>query len=89
MRRSLSRRQAYLPDFCAATTVFVVVIVAALVAIVLSLAAYDGPGDFLYELSKTSAMFVKLWLALLCRRARSCVCCVTGSKAAAGGVPSS
>ena len=55
--------QVYLPDFCATTTVFVVVMVAALVAIVLSLAAYDGPGEFLFELSKTS-MFI-LWLALL------------------------
>ena len=55
--------QVYLPDFCATTTVFVVVMVAALVAIVLSLAAYDGPGEFLVELSKT-AMFT-LWLALV------------------------
>ena len=55
--------QAYLPDFCATATVFVVVLVAALVAIVLTLAAYDTPGEFLVELSKTS-MFV-LWLALL------------------------
>jgi two-component system sensor histidine kinase AlgZ len=55
--------QVYLPDFCATTTVFVVVLVAALVAIVLTLAAYDTPGEFLVELSKT-AMFV-LWLALL------------------------
>jgi len=55
--------QAYLPDFCATGTVFIVVLVAALVAIVLTLAGNDGPGEFLVELSKTS-MFV-LWLALL------------------------
>lgn len=55
--------QAYLPDFCAASTVFVVVIVAALVAIVLTLAGNEPPGQFLVELSKTS-MFV-LWLALV------------------------
>ena len=55
--------QAYLPDFCATGTVFVVVIVAALVAIVLTLAGNAPPGQFLVELSKTS-MFV-LWLALL------------------------
>ena len=55
--------QAYLPDFCATGTVFVVVIVAALVAIVLTLAGGEPPGQFLVELSKTS-MFV-LWLALL------------------------
>ena len=55
--------QAYLPDFCAASTVFVVVVVAALVAIVLTLAGTAGPGRFLFELSKT-ALFV-LWLSLL------------------------
>ena len=55
--------QAYLPDFCATGTVFVVVIVAALVAIVLTLAGGEPAGQFLVELSKTS-MFV-LWLALL------------------------
>jgi len=55
--------QVYLPDFCAAGTVFIVVLVAALVAIVLTLAGNEGPGGFLVELSKTS-MFV-LWLALL------------------------
>jgi len=58
-----SGSQAYLPDFCAASTVFVVVLVAALVAIVLTLAGDAGPGRFLFELSKT-ALFV-LWLALL------------------------
>ena len=55
--------QAYLPDFCAASTVFVVVVVAALVAIVLTLAGTASPGRFLFELSKT-ALFV-LWLSLL------------------------
>ena len=62
--------QAYLPDFCAAGTLFVVVLVAELVAIVLTLAAHDTPGRFLIELSKSS--FFILWLvlpgsALLCR----------------------
>ena len=55
--------QAYLPDFCATGTVFVVVLVAALVAIVLTLAGYETPGQFLVELSKTSMLV--LWLALL------------------------
>jgi two-component system sensor histidine kinase AlgZ len=55
--------QAYLPDFCAASTLFIVLLIAELVAILLTLAAYDTPGRFLIELSKTS-MFV-LWLALL------------------------
>jgi two-component system sensor histidine kinase AlgZ len=55
--------QAYLPDFCATGTVFVVVLVAALVAIALTLAGTTESGRFLFELSKT-ALFV-LWLALL------------------------
>ena len=54
---------AYLPDFCAPGTVFIVVLVAELVAIVLTLAAHGGDGRFLIGLSKTS-LFV-LWLALL------------------------
>jgi len=55
--------QAYLPDFCAATTVFVIVLVAQLVAIVLTLAAHTTPGTFLTELAKMS-MYIQ-WLALL------------------------
>ena len=55
--------QAYLPDFCAAGTVLIVVLVAELVAIVLTLAAHEPQGRFLLELSKTS--FFVLWLALL------------------------
>jgi two-component system sensor histidine kinase AlgZ len=58
-----SASQAYLPDFCATSTVFVIVLVAALVAIVLTLAGTPDSGRFLFELSKT-ALFV-LWLALL------------------------
>jgi two-component system sensor histidine kinase AlgZ len=58
-----SESQVYLPDFCATGTVFVVVLVAALVAIVLTLAGTTESGRFLFELSKT-ALFV-LWLALL------------------------
>ncbi len=55
--------QAFLPDFCAAGTIFIVVLIAALVSILLTLAAHDTPGRFLIELSKTS-MYV-LWVALL------------------------
>lgn len=54
---------AYLPDFCAAGTLFVIVLVAELVAIVLTLAAHDPERQFLVELSKTS--FFIMWLALL------------------------
>ena len=55
--------QVYLPDFCAAGTLFIVLLVAELVAIVLTLASHSPEGQFLLSLSKTS-LFV-LWLALL------------------------
>ena len=55
--------QAYLPDFCAAGTVLVILLVAELVAIVLTLTSYTLPGLFLTELA-TMSMYV-LWLALL------------------------
>ena len=54
--------QAYLPDFCAAGNILVILLVAELVAILLTLVSFE-PGAFLTELSKMS-MFV-LWLALL------------------------
>jgi len=53
--------QAYLPDFCAASTLLVILLVGELVAILLTLVSYQ-PGTFLTELSKMS-MFV-LWLVL-------------------------
>ena len=55
--------QVYLPDFCAAGTLFIILLVAELVAIALTLAAHVPQGMFLIELSKTS--FFVLWLALL------------------------
>ena len=55
--------QVYLPDFCSAGTLFIVLLVAELVAIVLTLAAHEPEGQFLIQLSKTS--FFVLWLALL------------------------
>ena len=58
-----SNTQAYLPDFCAAGTLFIVLLVVELVAIVLTLAAHVPEGQFLIQLSKTS--FFVLWLALL------------------------
>ena len=51
------------PDFCAAGTVFIILLVAELVAIVLTLASNAPEGQFLLSLSKTS--FFVLWLALL------------------------
>lgn len=55
--------QAYLPDFCAAGTVFVVVLIAELIAILLTLAAHTPDNLFLVELARIS-MFVQ-WLAIL------------------------
>ena len=55
--------QVYLPDFCAAGTLFIILLVAELVAIVLTLASHAPEGQFLLALSKTS--FFVLWLALL------------------------
>ena len=55
--------QVYLPDFCAAGTLFIVLLVAELVAIVLTLAAHEPDGQFLLQLSKIS--FFVLWLTLL------------------------
>ena len=55
--------QVYLPDFCAASTLFIVVLVAELIAFALTLASYGPNQEFLIELSKTS--FLILWIALL------------------------
>lgn len=55
--------QAYLPDFCAASTLLIIVLVAELIAIALTLASYGPEHQFLIELSKTS--FIIIWIALL------------------------
>lgn len=55
--------RTYLPDFCAPATILIIVLVAELVAIVLTVAAHSVPGTFLTELAKMS-MFSQ-WLALL------------------------
>lgn len=55
--------QAYLPDFCAASSVFIIVLVAELIAILVTLAGYESTDMFMIELAKTS-LFI-LWLALL------------------------
>ena len=55
--------QAYLPDFCAAGAVFIVVLIAELIAILLTLAAHNTPGLFLVDLARNS-LFI-LWLAIL------------------------
>ena len=58
-----SETQAYLPDFCAASTAFIVILIAELVAIMLALASFDSPGQFLSNLWKVS--FFVLWFAVL------------------------
>ncbi len=58
-----SESQVYLPDFCAAGTLFIVLLVAELVAIVLTLSSLSADDQFLLVLSKTS--FFVLWLAFL------------------------
>ena len=55
--------QVYLPDFCAAGTLFIILLVAELVAIVLTLASHAPADQFLLSLSKIS--FFVLWLTLL------------------------
>ena len=62
--------QAFLPDFCAAPTLFVVLLVAELVAIVLSIATLNASSDFLVTLSKLSLFMI--WVAL----ASSAVICL-------------
>ncbi len=60
---SSAQSQAYLPDFCAAGAVLIIVLVATLVAIVLTLAARPEAGSFLGDLGQM-AMYV-VWMALL------------------------
>jgi two-component system sensor histidine kinase AlgZ len=55
---------SYLPDFCEARAVFVVVLVALLVAVVLALARQNGLDDFWIELARTSSYLV--WTGLAC-----------------------
>lgn len=59
---STGESHAFLPDFCAAGTVFVVVLIAELVAIVLALAT-NSPDGFFVTLTRIS--FFVLWFALL------------------------
>ncbi|MEN8179785.1 MAG: sensor histidine kinase [Pseudomonadota bacterium] len=54
---------AFLPNFCSIRSVFVVVLSAELLAVILSLASLEEPGDFLQELSLVS--LVTQWIALM------------------------
>ncbi len=71
--------QAYLPDFCAAGTVFVVILIAELVAIVLAVAIHSPAGRFLSDLWKIS--FFVLWFAVL----GSALMCLLRERLAAAG----
>src|SRR6186713_1222197 len=55
-------RQLYLPNFCAASTVLMIVVICELTALVLSLARNSGALGFWSDLGLTS-MFL-LWIAL-------------------------
>ncbi|ANB01815.1 sensor histidine kinase [Ectothiorhodospira sp. BSL-9] len=57
-----SRRRAFLPDFCESRTVFVVVLMAQLLAFILALASEPRPQGFWVNLALTS-LFVQ-WVAL-------------------------
>ena len=62
--------QAYLPDFCSAQSILVAVLLAELVAIVISLASEGFGASYLIELSKASLFvlwYVLLAAALLCQ----------------------
>jgi len=61
--QSTTADQVYLPNFCSTGTLFVIVLVAELVAIAVALAAWGDNQPFLIGLSKTS--FLVLWITLL------------------------
>ena len=56
------RSAFYLPDFCATRTVFVIVLIAQLVALILTLAGGDRDLDFWIEHGRNAAFL--LWVAL-------------------------
>jgi two-component system sensor histidine kinase AlgZ len=65
-----SDRPVYLPDFCEARAVLAVVLIAALLAVVISLARHSIGGPFWTELGRTSAYLLAAGLlcaAVLCR----------------------
>ena len=59
-----SEQTSFLPDFCGTRIVFVVIILAELLAIILTLAQPPGSADFLYDLAVYS-LFIQ-WVALSC-----------------------
>jgi two-component system, LytTR family, sensor histidine kinase AlgZ len=57
-------RDYFLPDFCEASAVFAIVLIATLVGLVLSLAQEPGADGFWFDLARTTAFL--LWAGLLC-----------------------
>ncbi len=62
MRETSDTNQSFLPDFCSVRTLFLVVLIAELLAIILSLAQTVNYGDRLFDLAMKS-LFVQ-WIAL-------------------------
>jgi two-component system sensor histidine kinase AlgZ len=62
--RAPDERGFYLPDFCAPRAVLAIVLIAALLAFVLTLARQTADGFFWIDLARTSAYL--LWTGLLC-----------------------
>ncbi len=71
MRQNRENSATFLPDFCNARTVFVVILLAELLAIVLTLAQPPYAGDHLFDLAMYS-LFIQ-WVALSCTGVL-CVC---------------
>ncbi|MGH8496059.1 MAG: sensor histidine kinase [Gammaproteobacteria bacterium] len=61
-RRPAAEQSFFLPDFCAARMVFAIVLIAELVAIMLTLARYGSAAAFFSDLARTSLFL--LWIAL-------------------------
>ena len=72
-RRRDEPRDYFLPDFCEASTVLAIVLIAVLVGFVLTLARHPAADGFWLDLARTTAFL--LWAGLLCAavlcRARS------------------
>ncbi len=62
MTQQKKRGETFLPNFCSIRVVFVMVIIAELLAVVLALSSVDRFGDFTYELSLHS-LFIQ-WIVL-------------------------
>jgi two-component system sensor histidine kinase AlgZ len=71
--------EGFLPDFCATQTVFLLVLIAELIAIVVALAGSDGASPFLRELA-----FVSLFVQWLTLTSAAMLCALRRALAGAG-----